>query len=118
MSNSKLQKVQNTTALITLWMSRTGHVTSFLSMLHWLPISYTYKTDSCCNLMDYSLIRPKHSQHYRNIYHRNYVEKCHQCVLILESQKFKFYTQTNTHAHMHTYRYIDICIAIKLLYHQ
>ena len=49
MANTKLQKVQNAAARITLRMPRTEH-TSLLRMLHWLPISsrIAYNIDSIC----------------------------------------------------------------------
>ena len=53
----KLQRVQNTTARITLRMPRTEHTTPLLRMLHWLPIPsrIAYKIDSMPHCADYCI---------------------------------------------------------------
>ena len=46
---AKLQKIQNALCRIVFRLERTGHVTTFLQKLHWLPITY-------CILFKYNLI--------------------------------------------------------------
>ena len=51
MSYSKLQRVQNTAARVTLRIPRAEHITPLLRMFHWLPIPsrIDYKIDSLCH---------------------------------------------------------------------
>ena len=66
MSYSKLQRVQNTVAPITLRMPRIEHTTPLLRMLHWLPIPSRigYKTDSTALTTAY----PKYLSELLNVY--------------------------------------------------
>ena len=57
MSYSKLQRVQNAAAWVTLRMPGTEHTTPLLRMLHWLPIPsrIAYKIDSMPHCVDYCI---------------------------------------------------------------
>ena len=65
----KLQRVQNTTAWITLRMPRTEHTTPLLKMLHWLPITsrIAYKIDSLCHPV-LTTANPKYLSELLNVY--------------------------------------------------
>ena len=69
MSYSKLQRVQNTAARITLRMPRTEHTTPLLRMLHWLPIPIriAYKIDSLCHTV-LTTAYPKYLSELLNVY--------------------------------------------------
>ena len=69
MSYSKLQRVKNTTARITLRMPRTKHITPLLRMLHWLPIPsrIVYKIDFLCRPA-LTTAYPKYLSELLNVY--------------------------------------------------
>ena len=96
MSYSKLQRVQNTAARITLRMPRTEHTTPLLRMLHWLPIPsrIAYKIDSLCHTA-LTIAYPKYLLELLNVYTpaRPLHSSLHQNVLKIATARTKSYGQ-------------------------